>query len=374
MSKQDPKRNKALAQQIDKERQEGISKFAIMMAAERAKKGIVESFTGKTQVHFCEKGKGCDEVTISTKEKNDFVTELKEKITPPKLTRAMLRITDRLKLAKKYNDTQREALNKALVTAVKKEKMVDSVVKQVEDKAVDDLIESIVNRIKKDKSIEEMSTDLTDDVLKGAIEELYKETKEEYEQKIKEIINQKIADTKEKRKEDIKKMVEEILRKNKILTTDFDKPTDRTDIETHLLDEFVLLFEGLIFSGEHVDKLTGLLEKIKNGSTIPLSQDKTPFKLIENHHKIILEFINKTSWGTPIFTETEKTFLTGLLEKIIMGTNALIEQNNIDRPDDLGLFGGYYHKTGYSHKTRKTKSKRTPKKGRKSRVSLYDTY
>ena len=340
-------------------------------AAERAKKGLVESVTGKTQVHFCEKGKGCDEVTISTKEKNDFVTELKAKITPPKLTRAMLRITDRLKLAKKYNDTQREALNQAFVTAAKKEKMVDSVVKQVEDKAVDDLIESIVNRIKKDKSIEEMSSDLRDDVLKGAIEELYKEAKEEYEQKIKEIINQKIADTKETRKEHIKKLVKEILRKNKILTT---------DIETHLIDEFVLLFEGLIFSGEHVDKLTGLLEKIKNGSTIPLSKDKTPFKLIENHHKIILEFINKTSWGTPIFTETEKTFLTGLLEKIIMGTNALIEQNNIDRPDDLGLFGGYSHKTGYSqktgysHKTRKTKSKRTPKKGRKSRVYLYDTY
>jgi len=276
-----------------------------------------------------------------------------------------------LKLAKKYNDTQREALNKALVTAVKKEKMVDSVVKQVEDKAVDDLIESIVNRIKKDKSIEKMSSDLTDDVLKGAIEELYKETKEEYEQKIKEIINQKIADTKKTRKEHIKNLVKEILRKNKILTTDFDKPTDRTDIETHLIDEFVLLFEGLIFSGEHVDKLTGLLEKIKNGSTIPLSKNETPFELIENHHKIILEFINKTSWGTPIFTETEKTFLTGLLEKIIMGTNALIAQNNTDRPDDLGLFGGYYHKT---RKTRKTKSKRTPKKGRKSRVSLYDTY
>jgi hypothetical protein len=108
MSKQDPKRNKALAQKINKEREDGIARFGIMMAAaaaERAKKGLVESVTGKTQVHFCEKGKGCDEVTISTKEKNDFVTELKAKITPPKLTRAMLRITDRLKLAKKYNDT-----------------------------------------------------------------------------------------------------------------------------------------------------------------------------------------------------------------------------------------------------------------------------
>lgn len=372
MSKQDPKRNKALAQKINKEREDGISRFAIMMAAaERAKKGIVESVTGKTQVHFCEKGKGCDEVTISTKEKNDFVTELKNKITPPKLTRAMLRITDRLKLAKKYNNTQRDALNQAFVTAVKKEKMVDSVVKQLEDKAVDHLIQSIVISIQKDKSIEEMSKDLTNEVLTDAIEELYKETKEEYEQKLKEKINQKIVDTKEKRKEHIKNLVKEILRKNKILTTDFDKPTDRTDIETYLIDEFVLLFEGLIFSGEHVDKLTGLLEKIKNGSTIPLSEDKTPFKLIENHHKIILDYINKTSWGSAIFTDTEKTILTGLLDKIIMGTNALIAQNNADRPDDLGLFGGYSRKTGYSHKTRKTKSKRTAKKGRKSRVSTW---